>query len=158
MMRVSTATVFGLFFLSGLCALLLQVLWMRGLGLLFGVTAHAAAATLAAFFLGLAAGSAYWGRRSDGLKRPLRAYALLEAGVLTASLAYFLLTPAFASVYGLLYDRLASTEPWLLVLVKLVLALVLLSPAAFFMGGTLPVLSAWLVGHPAALGRLVPLL
>ncbi len=158
MMRVSTATIFGLFFVSGLCALLLQVLWMRELGLLFGVTAQAAAATLAAFFLGLATGSAYWGRRSDGLARPLRAYALLEAGVLLAALSYFLLTPAFASLYGVLYDRLASAEPAVLALIKLLLALVLLSPAAFFMGGTLPVLSTWLVRHPTALARSVPLL
>ncbi len=151
-------TVFGLLFLSGFSALVLQVVWMRELSLLFGATAQAAAATLAAFFLGLAAGSAYWGRRSRRITRPLRSYALLEVGVLVAGLGYFLLAPAFAAQYGALYSHLAEPAPGLLVGIKLLLALLLLSPAAFFMGGSLPVLSAWLVRHPAALGRLVPLL
>jgi spermidine synthase len=158
MMRVSIATVFLLFFASGFSALLVQVVWMRELGLLFGVTAQAAAATLAAFFLGLALGSAYWGRRADRFARPLRVYALLEAGVLLAALSYFLLAPAFASLYRSLYDQPALAEPALPVLIKLLLTLALLSPAAFFMGGTLPVLSAWFVRYPTALGRSVPLL
>jgi hypothetical protein len=51
--------VFLLFFVSGFSALVLQVVWMRELSLVFGATAHAAAATLAAFFLGLATGSGY---------------------------------------------------------------------------------------------------
>jgi spermidine synthase len=135
MMRVSIATVFLLFFASGFSALLVQVVWMRELGLLFGVTAQAAAATLAAFFLGLALGSAYWGRRADRFARPLRVYALLEAGVLLAALSYFLLAPAFASLYRSLYDQPALAEPALPVLIKLLLTLALLSPAAFFMGG-----------------------
>ncbi|WP_295882660.1 fused MFS/spermidine synthase [uncultured Thiohalocapsa sp.] len=156
--RGAMVAVFGLFFLSGFSALVLQVVWMRELSLLFGATAQAAAATLAAFFLGLAAGSAYWGRHSRRIARPLRAYALLEVGVVAAGLGYFLLAPAFTAQYGTLYSHVAEPAPGLLQAIKLLLALVLLSPAAFFMGGTLPVLSAWLVRHPAALGRLVPLL
>jgi MFS family permease len=53
-----------LVFLSGFAGLVYEVLWMKQLGLLFGNTSHAAAATLAAFFAGLAAGSWFWGRRS----------------------------------------------------------------------------------------------
>ncbi|MGD8275742.1 MAG: hypothetical protein PVJ30_07260 [Thiohalocapsa sp.] len=77
---------------------------------------------------------------------------------MAAGLGYFLLAPAFAAQYGMLYSHLAEPATGLLQAITLLLALVLLSPAAFFMGGTLPVLSAWLVRHPAALGRLVPLL
>jgi spermidine synthase len=77
---------------------------------------------------------------------------------MAAGLGYFLLAPAFAAQYGMLYSHLAEPATGLLQAITLLLALVLLSPAAFFMGGTLPVLSAWLVPHPAALGRLVPLL
>ncbi len=157
-MTLRTPAVFGLFFLSGFTGLVLQVLWMRELSLLFGSTAHAAAATLAAFFLGLAAGSAYWGRRSCQVARPLRAYGLLEAGVAVGALAYFFLLDAFHAYYGILYTRLALVQPELLLAIKLLLSVLLLSPAAFFMGGTLPVLSAWLVRHPSALGRRVPLL
>ena len=53
---------FILVFLSGFCALVYQVLWMKQLGLLFGNTSHAAGVTLAAFFAGLATGSWFWGR------------------------------------------------------------------------------------------------
>ena len=48
----------ALFYLSGLAALIYQVLWMKELSLLFGNSAQAAAATLAAFFTGIAAGNA----------------------------------------------------------------------------------------------------
>ena len=47
----------ALVFASGIAGLIYQVLWMKQLGLLFGNTSHAAAATLAAFFAGLGAGS-----------------------------------------------------------------------------------------------------
>jgi len=51
------ALVFLLFFASGFAGLVYQVLWMRELGRLFGNGAQAVATTLAAFFLGVAAGS-----------------------------------------------------------------------------------------------------
>ena len=60
-----------LFFLSGWAALVYQVLWMKELSLLFGNSSQAAAATLAAFFTGIAAGNAYWGCRVSKLTRPL---------------------------------------------------------------------------------------
>ena len=77
-LRTINHFLFALFFISGFSALVLQVVWMRELSLVFGATARAAAATLAAFFLGLAAGSGYWGRLSRCVTNPLRAYALLE--------------------------------------------------------------------------------
>ncbi len=157
-LRTVNRLVFALFFVSGFSALVLQVVWMRELSLVFGATAHAAAATLAAFFLGLATGSRYWGRLSRRVASPLRAYALLEIGVVVAASAGFLLIPTFEGLYAALYDHWAGGRPGLLLTAKLLLALVLLSPAAFFMGGTLPVLSTWLVRHPADTGRHIPLL
>lgn len=51
----------ALFFLSGTTGLIFQVIWMYRLGLVFGNAAYATAATLAAFFLGLALGGAiFW--------------------------------------------------------------------------------------------------
>lgn len=72
------AMLLGLFFLSGAAALIYEVLWLKELGRLFGVTAHAAATTLAVFFLGLAAGGWVWGTRSARARNPLRTYGLLE--------------------------------------------------------------------------------
>jgi spermidine synthase len=46
-----------LFLLSGCAALIYQILWLRLLGLVFGVTVYAASTVLAAFMAGLALGS-----------------------------------------------------------------------------------------------------
>jgi spermidine synthase len=45
-----------LFFFSGACALVYQVLWLRTLGWVFGVTVYAASAVWAMFMAGLAIG------------------------------------------------------------------------------------------------------
>ncbi len=151
------AAVFLLFFFSGFTGLMLQVLWMRELALLFGSTAQAAGATLGAFFLGLAAGGAYWGRRCAGLGSPLHTYAYLEVGVATGALLFLGLVEIFHVLYGPLYT-LWGNQHGLFLGTKLLIAVLVLFPATFFMGGTLPVLSQYLVSAPATLGRRVPAL
>ena len=47
--RLRSALLLLLFFLSGAAALIYQVLWLKELGRLFGVTSYAAATTLAVF-------------------------------------------------------------------------------------------------------------
>ena len=155
--RPYRAAVLLLFFLSGFTGLMLQVLWMRELALLFGSTAQAAGATLGAFFLGLAAGGAYWGRRCPGLGHPLRTYALLETGVATGALLFLGLVDIFHALYGPLYT-LWGNQHGLFLGTKLLIAVLVLFPATFFMGGTLPVLSQYLVSAPATLGRRVSVL
>ncbi len=103
---------------------------MRELALLFGATAQAAVATPAALVLGLAVRRARRGQRSRRIARPLQGHALREAGVLVVSLDYFLLAKASATTDGALCDKRVSTEPGLLVLVKLLLVLVFLSPTS----------------------------
>jgi len=141
-----------LFFTSGFTGLVYEVLWMKELGLLFGNTAHAAATTLVAFFLGLAAGGWFWGRRAVRIRRPLRAYAALEAGVAASALFYFGLQRIYYVVYPPLYDMLGNA-PGIFAGVKLVLGVLILFPPAFFMGGTLPMVSQHLVRHAERLGR-----
>ena len=51
-----------LFFCSGASALIYQVLWLRKLGLVFGVTVYAASTVWASFMFGLAVGSLLPGR------------------------------------------------------------------------------------------------
>src|SRR6266513_4347945 len=77
----STITLIGLcFVLSGATGLIYEVLWARMLGLVFGATTLAVSTVLAAFMGGLALGSALAGRRGASVKRPVRAYGLLEIG------------------------------------------------------------------------------
>ena len=124
---------------------------MKELGLLFGNTAHAAATTLAAFFFGLAAGGYVWGRRAGRLHNPLRTYAL-EAGVAFTALLYFFLLDAYYAIYSTLFDVFGNRPP-LFIVIKFALAIGVLFPPAFFMGGTLPVMSQHLVRRLDTLGR-----
>jgi spermidine synthase len=143
--------VVGLVFASGFAGLVYQVLWMKQLGLLFGNTSHAAAATLAAFFAGLGAGSWWWGRRVSAAARPLRLYAWLEFGIALSALTYFGVLKLFHAVYPALYGSVSGAG-WMLA-VKFVLALVLVFPAAFFMGGTVPAIGQAVIRQPESLGR-----
>ncbi len=111
---------------------------MKQLGLLFGNTSHAAGATLAAFFAGLAVGSYYWGKRSAKCRNPLRIYAGLELGIAITALLYFVVIKGYHVIYPQVYQSVHS-EAWLL-LIKFLLALVLIFPPAFCMGGTIPVI------------------
>lgn len=139
------------FFLSGFAGLVYEVLWLRDLSLLFGSATHSAATTLAVFFLGLSAGSAVWGRRSGRVANPMREYALLEVGIALSACAYFLLMPAYHALYSSVYEPLHGT-PMLLSAAKALLATGVLFPAAFFMGGTLPLVGQHLIRRPDELG------
>jgi spermidine synthase len=147
-----SALVHVLVFASGFAALLYQVLWMRELGRLFGNGAQAVATTLAAFFLGIAIGSRVVGRLAHRVRRPLLAYAGLEAGIAASALLYFALLDAYAAVYAPLHARFGAS-PGLFLAVKFALSLAALLPPAFFMGGTFPAMSQHLVRSPGALGR-----
>ncbi len=139
-----------LVFASGFAGLIYQVLWMKQLGLLFGNTSHAAAATLAAFFAGLGAGSWWWGKRVSTAERPLRLYAWLEFGIAISALTYFVVLKIFHAIYPALYGSISGTH-WML-MVKFALALFLVFPAAFFMGGTVPAIGQAAIRQPERLG------
>jgi spermidine synthase len=148
--------VYLLVFLSGFCALIYQVLWMKQLGLLFGNTSHAAGATLAAFFAGLAVGSWFWGKRSARCRNPLRIYAGLELGIAVTALLYFVVMKGYHVIYPEVYQSVHSGA-WLL-LVKFLLALVLIFPPAFCMGGTIPVIGQHAIRIPSKFGSTSALL
>jgi spermidine synthase len=141
-----------LFAASGAAALVYQVLWLRELVAVFGATAEAAAAILAAFFLGLALGSEVLGRLADRTPRPLRLYAILELAIALAAAPVPLILPLYQSAYGDLYPTLSGT-PVLFTLFKMALTATVLLPATFFMGGTLPAVGRALSGDRGSLGR-----
>lgn len=142
-----------LFFVSGAAALIYQVLWVRELGLLFGSTAEAAALTIAIFFAGIASGGWFWGRLARRWRHPLRGFAWLEIGVALAALGHFWVADVYFTLYPTLYDWVGA-HPLLETLLKAIVAVTLLFPAAFLMGGTLPLMGQYWVRHPQALGRI----
>ena len=81
----------ALFFLSGASALIYQLVWLRLLSLVFGVTVYAASTVLASFMAGLAIGSAVAGRVADRVRRPLVWFGLAE--LLIATTPFYRLLP-----------------------------------------------------------------
>ena len=98
-----------LFFASGACALVYQVMWLRLLSLVFGVTVYAASTVLAGFMAGLGVGSLVGGRLASRITRPLVAFGIAEALVgITAFATPFLLdalTAVWIAVHPALPNR-----------------------------------------------------
>ena len=144
-------TILVLFFLSGACGLVYEVVWMRMLTLVFGATAFATSTILASFFSGLALGSFSFGRIIDRGGNPLKTYALLEGGV---GIFAFLMPVLFSGLndfYVQAYRQWDLGFASLSVLRFVLSFLVLLIPATL-MGGTLPVLVKYFVRRKERLG------
>jgi len=134
-----------LLFLSGSTALAFQTLWVKQLTLVVGVEVFAISIGVAAFFAGLAAGSAVVGVRVDGATRPLRWYAGLEAFVAALGLGTTLLLPTVPGPFVWL-DSTVGPLAWLL-------PGLMVAVPAFCMGGTLPAAMRSLMPGDQALGR-----
>src|SRR6516164_958933 len=95
----------GVLFASGAAALIYQLLWIKQLSLVVGVDVYAVTIAVSAFFAGLAAGGALFGRLADGMVRPLRLYALLELGVGILGILTTLALAKVAPLFAILEDR-----------------------------------------------------
>jgi spermidine synthase len=71
----------ALFFLSGACGLVYQVVWLRKLSLVFGTTTFAVSAVISSFMAGLGLGSYLSGRHLAHRGRALRLFGAMEVGV-----------------------------------------------------------------------------
>lgn len=134
------AVLLAMFFCSGACGLTYQVLWLRLLALVFGVTAYAASTVLAAFMTGLACGSLLAGPLLRRLPRPLLVFGVAEILVGLSAVATPLLLDGAALVYARL--RAASDSFVLLTAARLLGSFVVLLVPTALMGLTLPVLCA----------------
>jgi spermidine synthase len=138
---VRLAVLLILFFSSGACGLIYQVLWLRLLSLVFGVTVYAASTVLAAFMAGLALGSMAAGKVLTRVRRPLLIFGVAEILIGLSALA----TPVALDAASALYQRLHQISPDSLVLVtvaRIATGFVVLLVPTVLMGLTLPVLSA----------------
>jgi spermidine synthase len=122
-------------FLSGVPALVYQVVWTRQVGLLAGGQIEAISIVLVAFFGGLALGAHFLGSVSDRSTSPLRVYGLLEAGA-----GVF----AVASTWAL---RRLAEHPELSDFQILGISALVLVPTTFLLGGTLPALLRSVATH-----------
>lgn len=129
----------GLFWLSGTSALIYQVLWLRQLSLVFGVTTYAASTVLASFMAGLAFGSYVAGRAVDRARNPLLLYGAAEVLIGLSALATPLAFSAIEQVYVSLYPA-TSGSLTLLTPIRFLFSFAVLIVPTTLMGMTLPII------------------
>ena len=91
----------AVFMLSGAAGLAYESLWAQYLGLLLGHAATAQSFVLFVFMGGLAVGAHLAGQRIHALRRPLVAYAFVEAGI---GVGAWLFHPAFTVVQSFVLE------------------------------------------------------
>jgi spermidine synthase len=151
------STLVALFFLSGASGLIYQVLWLRLLSLVFGITVYAASTVLASFMTGLALGSFLAGKFVDRIRHPLLWYGVAEVLVGLSAL----MTPAALDVVEHLYISLQPRIPDAFPLVtalRFVLSFAVLLVPTALMGATLPIIIKSSLIRSERLGERVGLL
>jgi predicted membrane-bound spermidine synthase/Tfp pilus assembly protein PilF len=137
--EASVRWVMLIFFCSGMCSLVDEVVWFRLIKLTLGNTVYASSVVVSVFMGGLALGALVMARRADRVARPLRLYALLEMGVASVTVALPVALGAADGVYRFLFVRLQSSPQATLIVQVLVSSAILLVPT-MLMGSTLPLL------------------
>jgi len=141
-----------LFFCSGATALVYEVIWSKYLALLFGSTIQAQTVVLAVFMGGLALGNNVFSRHADRARHPLAIYGCIEIAIGLYAFLFCFLYRAADSVFASIGSSLLA-QPGALLLLKGVLSIVLLLGPTILMGGTFPILAAWLQKNVSDAGR-----
>ena len=134
-----------------------EIAWIRKATLIFGSTTAAMATIVATFLLGLAIGSALFGRIAGRVRAPLRLYAILELCI--AVLAVFSLgeLSIVRGIYGAAY-RTFEGPAAALVFVRILLVALVILPPTILMGGTLPLFAHRFVSSDGHIARTVGML
>jgi len=128
-----------IFGLTGMTALIYEIIWIRPLSLVFGTTIYAVSTIVASFILGLAIGSWVAGKYTDRLQNPLRYFAFTQLGV---GFYGILLLPIFSilpAVYFVLYTTTFPNQP-LFMFLQILMSIAMISIPATLMGTTLPLM------------------
>ncbi len=148
--HANRAFLLSLFFLSGAVALAYEVAWSRALLLVLGSTAVSSAVVLATFVGALGLGARWGGRVAERHARPLLLYGIFEA----AAAIWALLAVPIASFLKTPYVALASGAPgFIQVLLRVLVAAIVIAPAAFLLGATLPAMVRHCVRRVGETGR-----
>jgi predicted membrane-bound spermidine synthase len=136
------------FFLSGAAGLIYQIAWQRLLFANFGVDVESITVVVSAFMLGLGCGGYLGGRVADRyFSKSLLLFCLFEVFIG----CYGIISPYFIEFIGQ-----AGAESSLLTVAVLNFFSIL--PATILMGGTLPMLTAWLAKNPSGVGNAIGVL
>lgn len=137
--------------LTGAASFVYEITWIRMLSLALGTTIHSFELMLASFILGIALGGLWLKNRADRLVSPLQTAGWIQVWMGIAALAsMFVYANAFEWVGWLMKVIVRSAEGYgLFNLASAGIALLVMFPAAFFAGMTLPLLTLALLrqGH-----------
>ncbi|AOA73365.1 hypothetical protein [Stenotrophomonas rhizophila] len=137
--------------LTGAASFVYEITWIRMLSLALGTTIHSFELMLAAFILGIALGGLWLKNRADRLIAPLATAGWIQVWMGIAALAsMFVYANAFEWVGWLMMVIVHSAEGYgLFNVASAGIALLVMFPAAFFAGMTLPLLTLALLrqGH-----------
>ena len=145
----------AIFFLSGISGLIYQVVWMRMLIRVFGITIYATSTVVATFMGGLALGSWLSGRTLASRRPTLRTYAMIEFGIAGSALAATAFMKVLPELYAALYP---GSLPQLgeinaaVVPIRFALAGAALLVPTVLMGSTLPVIARWITRSDGEVG------
>lgn len=143
--------ILSFFFLSGVCGLIYEIIWIRLLRLVMGNTVFSVSTVLTAFMGGLALGSYIAGRLIDRRGHPLRIYGILEGLIGLYCIAIPGIIAATQPLYRVLYQNVQTSFLLFSLLRFLICGGILLVPTTL-MGATLPVLSKHFVHRAEQLG------
>ena len=138
----------GAAFGTAVASFIYEIAWIRMLSLVLGSATHSFELMLSAFILGIALG-AFWIRgRADGLRDPQRTLGIVQWVMGSLALATL---PFYAASFGWVASLLAtfarSDQGYAgFTVARYALCLVIMLPATFCAGMTLPLLTRMLVG------------
>lgn len=148
-----------LFVLSGVAALIYQVVWFKQLAYFIGSTTYSQSIVLATYMGGLALGAWYWGKKTDKFKNGLYLFAALEIALALYCFFYSIIFDAVESTFSqlIIHNKWSSDGAAVLFLKFIISGSTILLPT-FIMGGTLPVLVKFLSRNISDVGKNVSIL
>ncbi|MBI3557216.1 MAG: hypothetical protein HY074_13210 [Deltaproteobacteria bacterium] len=129
----------GLFFISGFCGLLYEVVWVRLAMANFGITTPVMSVVISVFMLGIALGSYWGGRLIERLASRLALSSLVLYGMseLVIGLSAFTVPKLFSLGEGWLL-RFNGMDSWQYLGLSAVVITAAIAPWTFMMGTTFP--------------------
>jgi spermidine synthase/Flp pilus assembly protein TadD len=160
--------VYFLFFISGITALIYEIVWTRMLTLVFGHTVFSVSVVLAAFMAGLGLGSYLFGYAVDRLPeiggngssaggKALLIWGWVEILIFTSGALLSFLFANFSGIYASLHSVIPESIA-LQNLIRMVFAFALMLIPTTLMGATLPIISKYCITDDSRIGTQVSLL
>src|SRR5205823_10387819 len=142
--RSTLNALLGLFALSGVAALIYEIIWFQLLELVIGSSAISLGVLLATYMGGMCLGSLLLPRLTRARQlHPLRLYALLEIGIGLCALLVLLAVPLVSGVYSAIAGHGLAA-----ILLRAVICAICILPPTVLMGATLPTAARWVEATP----------